>query len=319
MLPPMALAEPNQRARSWLTAYSVVGLALLGYALLWGEFKGLDLQIPHYTALHTAMETTAIVVAMMAFGIVWNAYARERPANIVFIGVVLFGTGLLDFAHMLSVPEMPEFVTAPGMQKSISFWLAARYLPAIGLLVMALRRWEPLDSPRTRYVMLVGVVSYVLFVYGAVLFRLDALPLFFVQGQGLTALKISMEYLLVALYLLAALTIYLKSRKESAVNQADLFGASALAAISELCFTLYSNHADLFNTAGHIYKVACYIFIYRAVFLDSVRQPFEALHTALQKEQAFAAVQLSFVKTLDLLEEAVLQLDLKGMALTLAA
>jgi diguanylate cyclase (GGDEF)-like protein/PAS domain S-box-containing protein len=312
MLSTSALAEPEQRTRSWRLAYLAVGLALLGYALLWSEFKGLDLPIPHYTALHSAMETMAIVTAMMAFGIVWNAYSRERPANIVFIGVVLFGTGLLDFAHMLSVLGMPEFVTPPSMQKSITFWLAARYLPAIGLLVMALRRGEPLNSHRTRYVMLAGVLSYVFIVYGVVLFDQDALPLFFVQDEGLTELKIAMEYLLVVLYSMAALLFFLKSRKEPTANQADFFAAASLAAISELCFTLYSNHADLFNTVGHIYKVVCYAFIYRAVFLDSVRQPFEDLRLALQKEKIFAEEQLSFVKTLDLLEEAVLQLDLQG-------
>jgi diguanylate cyclase (GGDEF)-like protein/PAS domain S-box-containing protein len=305
-------ADPAPRLGNWVTACSAAGLALLGYALLWGEFKGLDLQIPHYTTLHTAMETMAIVIAMMAFGIVWNAYARERPANIVFIGIVLFGTGLLDFAHMVSVLGMPAFVTAPSMEKSISFWLAARYLPAIGLLVMAMRHWEPLKSPRTRYVMLIGVLSYVLIVYGAVLFKMEVLPLFFVQGLGLTPLKIAMEYLLVAMYSLAALLFFLNSRNGPTTVQADLFAAAAIAAISELCFTLYSSHGDLFNTAGHIYKVAGYIFIYRALFLGSVRQPFEALHSALYKEKRFAAEQLSFVKTLDLLEEAVLQLDLQG-------
>jgi diguanylate cyclase (GGDEF)-like protein/PAS domain S-box-containing protein len=160
--------------------------------------------------------------------------------------------------------------------------------------------------------MLAGVLAYVLAVYSAVLFGEDALPSFFVQGLGLTRLKISMEYLLVALYSLAALLFLLNSRKPKATNQADFFAAAALAAISELCFTLYSNHADLFNTAGHIYKVACYVFIYRAVFLDSVRQPFEALRSALTKEKTFAAEQLSFVKTLDLLEEAVLQLNFRG-------
>ena len=312
MLSSSVRVEPEKRAGSWLTAYAVVGLALLVYALLWGEFKGLNLQIPHYATLHTAMETTAIVIAMMAFGIVWNAYARERPANIVFIGVILFGTGLLDFAHMVSVLGMPEFVTPPSMEKSISFWLAARYLPAIGLLVMAMRHWTPFNAPQTRYVMLTGVLSYVVIVYGAVLFKMDALPLFFVQGQGLTALKIAMEYLLVFMYSLAALLFFLNIRGGPVSVQADLFAAAALAAISELCFTLYSSHADLFNTVGHIYKVACYVFIYRALFLGSVRQPFEALRLALHKEKLFAAEQRSFVKTLDLLEEAVLQLDLRG-------
>ncbi len=297
-------------------AYAWVGFALLGYALLWVEFKDVDLGIPHYLPLHTVMESIAIVVAMLGFGIVWNAYARERPASIVFMGVLLFGTGLLDFAHMLSVPGMPEFVTPPSMQKSISFWLAARYLPAVGLLVMALRRSEPLPSPGARYGLLLGVLAYVGLVYWVVLFRMEQLPAFFIAGQGLSPLKIQLEYLLVGIYGAAAFLFFWRSRQIGGVNVADLFAAAALAAVSELCFTLYRSHADLFNTVGHIYKIVSYYFIYRAVFMDSVRQPFEALNAGLHKEKQWASEQHSLVRTLDLLEEAVLELDRKGRVIS---
>ncbi len=43
-----------------------------------------------------------------------------------------------------------------------------------------------------------------------------------------------------------------------------------------------------------------------------MRQPFAALHHALSKEKVRAAEQHSFVRTLDLLEEAVLELDRRG-------
>lgn len=305
------IASPD-KARNMKQAYAWVGLALFGYALLWIEFQGVDRGIPYYLPLHTVMETMAIIVAMLGFGIVWNAYAKERPANIVLIGVVLLGTGLLDFAHMLSVLGMPEFVTPPSMQKSISFWLAARLLPAVGLLVMAVWDGGPLRRPQARYGLLLGVLAYVGLVYWAVMFHMEALPTFFIAGQGLTPLKIQIEHLLVVLYGAAALLFYVQSRKAAHFNVANLFAAAAMAAISELCFTLYRSHADLFNTAGHVYKIISYVFLYRAVFIDSVRQPFEALNVALSHEKLWAAEQHSFVRTLDLLEEAVLELDSKG-------
>jgi PAS domain S-box-containing protein len=79
-----------------------------------------------------------------------------------------------------------------------------------------------------------------------------------------------------------------------------------------LFFTRYERVTDLVNAAGHVYKIISYFFLYRAVFVDSVMQPFEALHEALGKERSRATEQHSFVRTLDLLEEAVLELDHKG-------
>lgn len=301
-----AVHARSQRAR-WQ-----VGLALAGYALLWSGFNGLDVKIPEYMLLHTVMEMAAIVVAMLGAGIVWNAYAKERPGNLVVIGVLLFGTGLLDFAHMLSVPGMPDVVTPADVQKSITFWLAARLLPAIGLMVMAVRAWEPLRSTYTRHVLGIGVLVYVGGVYWAALFHMDQLPVFFVLGQGLTASKVGLEYGLVALYTLAAVLFYRKARDPAQSHLLDLFVAAGIAAISELCFTLYRAHGDVFNLVGHVYKIACYFFIYRAVFVWSVRQPFDALRVALGKEQEQAAEHHSFVRTLDLLDEAVLELDGKG-------
>lgn len=264
-------------------ALAYIGLALAGYAVLWAEFTGMDLKIPNYLILHTVMEMAAIVVAMLVAGVVWNAYAPERPGNLVLIGAVLFGTGLLDFAHMLSVPGMPTIVTPADVQKSITFWLAARALPALGLLTIAMRAWTPLQHAQTRYWMAAGVTVYVALVCWVALFHMDSVPVFFVALQGLTAYKVWAEYLLVAAYTLAALLFLQQLRQQYRERLADLFVACAIAAISELCFTLYRSHGDLFNLVGHLYKITCYFFIYRAVFVWSVRQPFEALHELNQQ------------------------------------
>jgi diguanylate cyclase (GGDEF)-like protein/PAS domain S-box-containing protein len=232
------------------------------------------------------------------------------------MGAVLFGTGLLDLAHTLSYAGMPDFVTPASPQKAIIFWLAARYLVAFGLLAVALRRWQPLLIPNARFWLLSGVTAYVAVIGWLVLFQSDHVPLLFIQGQGLTPLKVGLEYVLVLIYGTAAILFYRQARRPVAFNACALFTAAAIAALSELCFTLYASVTDLFNTAGHLYKIVSYYFIYRAVFSDSVRQPFDALHVALAKEKQWAAEQHSLVRTLDLLEEAVLELDRKGRVIS---
>ena len=117
-------ADPRRLAQAtrWVVALAVF------YGLLWLFGSDADLGLGRYLPLHTTLETAAIVVAMLSFGIAWNAYAESRPGNVVLIGAVLFGTGLLDFAHTLSYLGMPEFVTPSSPQKAIVFWLAAMKL-----------------------------------------------------------------------------------------------------------------------------------------------------------------------------------------------
>ena len=294
------------RALRW-----VGGLTLL-YGLLWLSPSSADLGLSRYLPLHTTLETAAIVVAMLSFGIAWNAWAESRPGNVLLIGAVLFGAALLDFAHTLSYHGMPDFVTASSPQKAIAFWLGARFLVAIGLLAVALRPWRASLSFKSRYLLMIALAVYVTVIYRVVLFHPDSLPDFFITGQGLTPLKVLLEYGLVAVYAATAVLFYRQARRGAGFNATELFLAAAIAALSELCFTLYASVSDIFNVVGHVYKILCYGFIFRAVFVDSVQQPFQALNVALDKEKELSAEQHSFVRTLNMLDEAVLEITTDG-------
>ncbi len=310
---PMILPAAQEKSRR-LALTGVVAMALLS-SLLWAGVLDADLPAKQFLTLHTTLEVAAIVVAMLGFGIAWHAYTEERPGNIALLGAVLFGTGLLDFGHTLSYTGMPDLVTPSSPGKAISFWLPARLLMAVGLLAIALRAWQPLKNPHTRHALMGAVLAYVVLVYGVILFRPDEVPVFFAPGEGLTPLKVRFEYLLVAIYSVAAWLFYRQSRRGAEFNATDLFAAAAIAGLSELFFTRYESVTDLVNASGHVYKIVSYYFIYRVVFVDSVHQPFDALHQALSKEKVRAAEQHSFVRTLDLLEEAVLELDRRGRIL----
>ena len=308
-LDPYTLAMHDHRLKRSL--HSLGWLALL-YGLVWYFGGTVDFGLSHYLPLHTAMETTAVVISMLIFGIAWNAYSDARPGNIVLLGTILLGTGLLDFGHMLGYRGMPDFVTPSSPQKAIVFWMGARYLVAAGLLAAALRPWQPMLSARSRYRVLTGVLGYVGALYAIELFYPAQLPIFFIRGLGLTPLKIALEYGLVAIYGLAAVAFYLQARTRPSFNANDLFIASGIALLSELFFTQYASVSDIYNFAGHLYKIISYAFIFRAVFVDSVHQPFHALRVALAKEKLWAAEQHSLVRTLDMLDEAVVELQPDG-------
>ena len=227
--------------------------------------------LARYLPLHTFVEVVSIAVAALVFGVVWNAYSEER-SDLVVLGCALFAAALIDFAHVLSYAGMPDFVTPSGAQKSIFFWLAARTVAAAGLLAAAFWPHRPLAAARSRYAGLALALGVAALVYWIGLFHQSVLPRMFVQGSGLTPMKRLAELFIIALLAGAAVLFYRRRTAEGAA----LCAASLLSILSELCFTLYSALTDIFTLLGHVYKIAAYAFLYRAVFVTSVRAPFLA-------------------------------------------
>ena len=268
----------------------VVVLLMLGLVLAWAlpappGARG----IAGYVPLHTLLETIAIVIALLVFAVGWNAYTRERPVNIMLLACAFLGVGLLDFSHMLSFPGMPDFVTPSSLPKAIDFWLAARALAACALFAVVLVPWRLKASNAIRYALLAAVLAVTALAHWLFLFHPDMVPRTFVPGQGLTVLKIGAEYTIIVLNLLTAIVLLTRARGAQTFNVAALFGAVCAMAMSEFFFTLYTSATDIFNLLGHVYKIVSYLFLYRAIFVESIEAPYHRLHAALGEISLFNA------------------------------
>jgi diguanylate cyclase (GGDEF)-like protein/PAS domain S-box-containing protein len=230
----------------------------------------------NYLALHTALEFFSIAVAGMVFALGWNLRRTDRGARLAWLGAVFLAVGLIDFAHTLSYPGMPVFVTPSGADKAIHFWLAARLIAALGLLVHAVLPERRGSSAAARGMTLAAIGLALAWAW-IVLSHPDSLPRSFEPGVGVTPLKLIAEYGLVALYLLAAVLLARRGTREREVTSCWLAAAAGVLALAELYFTFYVEVSDLFNVLGHAYKVAAFGMIYRAVFVAGVREPQEAL------------------------------------------
>ena len=273
-------------ARRALLAVSVMfALLLVIYAV---PFSAAANGVAHYLPLHMALETLAIGIAGLTFGVVWSARNEQLPRNAMLLACAFLGIGLLDFGHMLSYEGMPEFITPGSPHKAISFWLAARLLSALALLSIALLPWgtSVQQSALRPLHILVLVLVLVCALYGLLLFYPHLLPLTFIAGQGLTPLKIAFEYALIALNLLTAALLLWHLRKPQNFNASGLCAAVSIMALSEFFFTLYGSVTDVYNLAGHAYKVVAYAFLYRAAFVATVQSPYEQLRTSQGQLQA---------------------------------
>ncbi len=262
------------------TALAVVAMLVLGLVLAWTLPPPPAHGLATYLPLHTFVETLTVVIAALVFAIGWNAHSRELPGSTVALACAFLGVALLDFSHALSFAGMPDYVTPSSPEKAINFWLAARLLATVALLVVALAPARPFAGGATRYLLLAGVLSLTALAHALFLYRPDLVPRTFVPGQGLTPLKIGAEYTLVGLNLAAALALWLRERGPRPMNTAALFVAACAMALSELFFTLYASVSDVYNLLGHLYKVIAYLAVYRAIFVETVERPYHRLSEA---------------------------------------
>lgn len=231
---------------------------------------------------HMFAETFSVIVSMLVFALVFSTGKREQSGNPVLLASAFFAVGLLDFAHTLSYPGMPDFVTQGSIEKAIYFWLVPRYIVAIALFFAALQSWKKVLRLPNRYWLLLASISLTAFFYWLGLYHLDTIPRTFIEGQGLTTFKIAAEYGIIAILLVPAVLFYLQAKKSQSLDARNLYAATVITILSELCFTLYANLTGVFILLGHTYKAIAYIYILRALFIFVVREPHQKLYESEQ-------------------------------------
>ncbi len=270
--------------------------------LLWVEVPDSLRGIAGYEPLHSLLEIVSIVVSGLIFATIWNAQAHKTSGSMPLLAYTFLGVALLDFSHMMSFKGMPAYVTPSDPEKAINFWLAARLLAAVSLVLVAALPWKPLHRPLQRFGLMAGVLAFVVLAHWAFLFYPTAIPRTFIAGSGLTILKIRLEFGLIGLHLVAAACLLRRQRTEPGPHATALLGAVLTMAMSELFFTMYANVTDLFNLAGHVYKVIAYLFLYQSIFVATVQRPYQALDT----------VQNSLKATLEAVPDMIFEMELNG-------
>ena len=150
------------------------------------------------------------------------------------------------------------------------------------LLVVTIRPWQPLGSRITRYLIFGTLLIVTALINWVVVYHQAWWPDTFISGEGLTTFKKNAEYLIIALNIVTAVLLWHKMHEPQTFNIVLLFGAVCTLAMSEFFFTLYTTMTGSYNVLGHIYKVIAYLFIYRAIVVETIEEPYNKLALAQQ-------------------------------------
>lgn len=262
-----------------------ISIALLGGLFFISRFN--------FLLFHVVAELFSISVAGAVFILAWNVAHFSRNDSMVFLGISYFYIGLTDLIHTLTYKGMNIFMNELGANPATQLWVAARGVEAVTLLVYPLlvnrrfRAWSVKVN-----LIYTGTTSLIL----ASIFLWKIFPDCFIEGTGLTAFKITSEYVICAV-LTAALVLLFRKKQDMDKGVHRLLSLSILITImSETVFTLYIDVYGLANVLGHFLKIVSFFLIYLAFVRSSLIRPYTTIFRQLEQEKEALLVSESNVR-----------------------
>lgn len=230
----------------------------------------------NYLLFHTLAEIFSIIVAGAFFLITWNSKSYIKNPYLLFIGIAYLFIAFLDLLHTLSYKGMPVFTDYDFYANQL--WIGARYMESITLLIAFFflntdKRFKP--------ELLFFIYTLITVFLVASIFVWRIFPVCFIEGTGLTAFKKISEYIICAI-LLVSMGLLHKNRRlfEGNIYHWILISMGCTI-VAELAFTFYISNYGISNLIGHYFKIFSFYFIYKAIVMTGIREPYKIIFKEL--------------------------------------
>jgi len=231
-----------------------------------------------YPLFHGLSELFSIVIACGIFMIAWNTRRFFTNNYFFLVGIAYLFIGFIDTIHTFAYKGMGIF---RGYDSNLptQLWIAARYVGSITLLLAPFFTARKLRAGRT--FMAYSVVSFLLLF--AIFYRI--FPDCFIEGQGLTAFKVTSEYIISAILLVSLVFLYQKRTYFDPYILKLLTASTVTVIASEMSFTLYTDVYGFSNMLGHVLKIVSFYLIYKAIIVTGLDSPYSMLFRDLKIER----------------------------------
>ncbi|NKE07137.1 MASE3 domain-containing protein [Mesobacillus selenatarsenatis] len=249
--------------------YIVAAVMLLMLIHLYHADLSSYLNPENYLAIHTILEFFSIAVSFSIFSYGWKVFGFSKSRRILLLSFLFFIVGTLDLLHTLTFKGMPFFITESSIAKATWFWVSARIIESLMMvlvLVLPERRLQK-DRRRSCLAICMAIIAILMFLF----FKYEqSLPLLVIEGKGTTILKNLIEYGVSFLHFIS-IVISLYFYNEGKNGQHLYVGlAFTFLFLSELVFTIYQSVYDIDNFTGHLYKALGYFFIMRGFYFSTL-------------------------------------------------
>ncbi|MFH1473545.1 MAG: MASE3 domain-containing protein [Candidatus Aenigmatarchaeota archaeon] len=211
--------------------------------------------------LHFIIELFSIIVGIVIFYFAVQGFRKTGDRQILLLGSAFLLLGLIDMFHTFAFKNMPAIIVPTGAAYATYYWILSKVFGVV-LLFLSILLPNAVVNEKYRKKLVscatVSIVIFSLFIGWFVANYIEILPPVFIEGVGLTPLKIYLEYsvmLLLAVTSLICLRMFMKTGNK--VLYWFILGFIFFI-MSELSFTFYKDVWDTYIWLGHLFKVASY-------------------------------------------------------------
>lgn len=290
-------------------ALLVLALALAPAWLAAGGAAALPSDPALYLCALTVLEVFAVVVAAMIFIFGWHNFDNKSPRGLAMLVPPFLAIALFELGHLVSLPGMPGLGAPGSAPAAAAFWLASSLTCALALLAVALTPAQSRAWPKARLPGLAAALMLAACGYWLALDQAALLPPALVYGEGAGLSKTVVAWGLAVLLAQAALVMVGRARATNAASSWYVVAGIAVQAISAACFAFEAAPGDPAGLAGHVLKLAGYLFLHRAIYVAAVREPYLRLQ---RSERRTAESESKFRSLMDAAPDAIVLADARG-------
>lgn len=264
--------EETGRRVALLGVPQVLALVLVLLGLHWTTFYS-------YLLFHSLVELARIVVLTGIFVVAWHSRRWAANTFLLVVGTASLFVAALELLHTLAYRGLGVF---PGNDANLptQLWIAFRYLDSFSQLAAVLvigRRFNPLHV----FAVCLGLAA--LLGYSILV---GVFPDCFVEGRGLTPFKVGSELVIVGVQLATIPLLYRARQHFDAAVLRLLVASLVTGAATELAFTQYVSVYGAANEIGHCLLLLSTYFVYRAVLVTGILNPFDLMFRSLKHKES---------------------------------
>ncbi|MDF2531278.1 MAG: hypothetical protein K0Q65_859 [Clostridia bacterium] len=225
---------------------------------------------------HTVLEMSCIFIALSIFISIWYTWDKSGDNNNI-LGFGYLIVAIFDALHVYYHLKL-DLTAKSYFDLSTRFWILGRLTEAVTIL-MVVTSCKIFISKYMNIWVTLGLAAG--FSYFVVAYH-DVLP-FLLTAQGVTPIKVFLEYVVIAMYIVSLLNMKDKLNDKGKITYKYIFISLLLSICAEVFFTTYILISNLSWTIGHILKIISYFYLFKGSFISTVIYPYAELESEHKK------------------------------------
>lgn len=255
----------------------LLSLILFCFAAIANNLFNKVMSAATFLTWHSLFEFVSIFSAFSIFIVTYYTYEENRSLRMIIFSCAFLFMGAIDVFHTLSYKGMADFFIAnTSANRATTFWILSRMIGSIGLLAgFTVSKNKTINISKMFFI--IPSLILILSIFITVTYYPYFLPTMFIDGYGLTNVKIILEYVIILILIITLLKV-IQEYKKTKLSKEYLFIIGILMSIfSEIAFVSYASVYDAYNYLGHMYKLISYFILFQAIYTTNVKMPYREM------------------------------------------